>query len=94
MDVSSTVGEIAPRIRDAVTVVVVRDLRPPLVEILHEGGGAAVYRMLRWGNDYIDIGEAAYEARYRSRTLANLIATAKTLGYNLVSQNATDQPSN
>ena len=53
-----------------------------------------VYRMLRWGHDYVDIGEAAYEARYRSRTLANLAATAKTLGYNLVSQNATDQPSN
>lgn len=53
-----------------------------------------VYRMLRWGHDYVDIGEAAYQTRYRSRTLANLAANAKTLGYNLVSQNATDQPSN
>ena len=53
-----------------------------------------VYRMLHWGHDYVDIGEAAYEARHRRRTLANLAATGKTLGYNLVSQNATDQPSN
>ena len=53
-----------------------------------------VYRMLRWGQDYLDIDEAAYEARYRRRTLAHLAATAKTLGYSLVSQDNTDQPTN
>jgi len=44
-----------------------------------------VYRMLRWGQDYVDEGEAAYEQRYRQRTLANLKTTAKELGYELVS---------
>ena len=44
-----------------------------------------VYRMLRWGQDYVDEGEAAYEQRYRQRTLASLKTTAKELGYELVS---------
>lgn len=47
-----------------------------------------VYRMLRWGQDYVDEGEAAYEKRYRQRTLAHLKTTAKTLGYKLVAASA------
>ncbi len=43
-----------------------------------------VYRMLRWGQDYVDEGEAAYEERYRQRTLAHLQTTAKELGYQLI----------
>ena len=43
-----------------------------------------VYRMLRWGQEYDDEGEAAYEERYRQRTLANLKTSAKGLGYRLV----------
>ena len=43
-----------------------------------------VYRMLHWGQDYVDEGEAAYEERYRQRTLAHLKTTAKDLGYQLV----------
>lgn len=43
-----------------------------------------VYRMLCWGQDYVDEGEAAYEERYRQRTLAHLKTTAKDLGYQLV----------
>jgi transposase len=43
-----------------------------------------VYRMLRFGQDYIDIGEAAYEARYRARRLQALQANATELGYDLV----------
>ena len=43
-----------------------------------------VYRMLHWGHDYVDEGEAAYEERYRQRTLAHLKTTAKDLGYQLV----------
>ena len=50
-----------------------------------------IYRMLRWGQDYVDVGEAAYEARYRNRTLANLTRTAKSLGYQLV-PDATTEP--
>jgi len=43
-----------------------------------------VYRMLRWGQDYVDEGEAAYEERHRDRTLAYLKTTAKDLGYQLL----------
>ena len=50
-----------------------------------------VYRMLRWGHDYIDIGEEAYEARFHNRTLSNLKRTAKSLGYQLV-PNTADAP--
>ena len=39
---------------------------------------------LRWGQEYVDEGEAAYEERYRQRTLANLKTSAKDLGYRLV----------
>lgn len=43
-----------------------------------------VYRMLRYGHDYIDIGEDAYEQRSRTRRVAGLNAAAKALGYELV----------
>ena len=43
-----------------------------------------VYRMMRWGQDYVDEGESAYEERHRHRTLAYLETTAKDLGYQLV----------
>lgn len=43
-----------------------------------------IYRMLRYGEDYLDIGELAYESRFRRRCLAALGAAAKSLGYGLV----------
>ena len=43
-----------------------------------------VYRMMLWGQDYVDEGEAAYEERHRHRTFAYLETTAKDLGYQLV----------
>jgi transposase len=43
-----------------------------------------VYRMLRYGHDYIDIGEDAYEQRSRNRRFLGLNAAAKALGYDLV----------
>lgn len=43
-----------------------------------------VYRMLRHGQDYVDIGEAAYEARFQLRRLGSMAQTAKDLGYMLV----------
>ena len=45
-----------------------------------------VYRMLCYGQDYIDIGEACYEDRFRRRRLAGLKDAAKSLGFNLVPQ--------
>ncbi len=43
-----------------------------------------IYRMLHWGQDYVDEGAAAYEARYRERNLAYVKRSAKDLGYALV----------
>lgn len=44
-----------------------------------------VYRMLRFGHDYADIGENAYEQQFHLRRLAALTENAKQLGYSLVS---------
>jgi transposase len=43
-----------------------------------------VYRMLRFGQDYVDAGERAYEARFEARRLASLQQTAASLGFTLV----------
>ena len=43
-----------------------------------------VYRMLRYGHDYVDIGEKAYEQRFHTRRLVAITETAKSLGYRLV----------
>lgn len=43
-----------------------------------------VYRLLRYGHPYVDIGQEAYEARYQSRRLAALAANAHELGFALV----------
>ena len=61
----------------------------------HKGGAVAVfatarhlarliYRMLRYGHDYVDIGETAYDHQFGIRRLAALTETARTLGYTLV----------
>ncbi|HEY6368984.1 MAG TPA: IS110 family transposase [Candidatus Sulfotelmatobacter sp.] len=42
-----------------------------------------VYRLLRWGQPYVDEGAAAYENRYRQHRIGRLAATAKQLGYQL-----------
>ena len=45
-----------------------------------------IYRMLHYGQDYVDIGASAYEARFQRQRLASLTAAAKSLGYQLVEQ--------
>jgi transposase len=45
---------------------------------------ALIFRMLRYGHDYVDEGAAAYEARFQQRRLHQLIETARQLGYQLV----------
>ena len=61
----------------------------------HKGGAVAVfaiarklatlvYRMLRYGQDYIDIGEQAYEAQFQRQRIAALTASAESLGYTLI----------
>jgi transposase len=43
-----------------------------------------IYRMLRYGHGYVDIGEKAYDHQFQIRRLAALTETAKSLGYTLV----------
>jgi hypothetical protein len=40
-----------------------------------------VYRLLRYGQAYVDIGEKAYAARHQERRLRSLTASAKDLGF-------------
>jgi transposase len=42
-----------------------------------------IYRLLRWGQPYVDEGAEAYERRYRQQSVAKLAARAKQLGYGL-----------
>lgn len=43
-----------------------------------------VYRLLRYGEEYVDAGERYYEERYRKAVLKNLLKRANSLGYELV----------
>jgi transposase len=43
-----------------------------------------IYRLLRWGQPYVDEGAEAFEKRYQQQRLRSLIAKAKELGYQLV----------
>jgi len=61
----------------------------------HKGGTVAVFatarklaqlifRAVRFGSEYTDIGAAAYEAQFEARRLAGLKSSARALGYSLV----------
>lgn len=47
-----------------------------------------IFRLLRWGQPYVDEGATAYEARYHQQRIGRLAATAKQLGYQLAPVNA------
>jgi transposase len=47
-----------------------------------------IYRLLRWGQPYVDIGAAAYEQQYQERRVRGLARTAHQLGYELVALEA------
>jgi len=42
-----------------------------------------IYRMLRFGTDYVDRGQDYYERRYQGRVISNLMRRAQALGYTL-----------
>lgn len=42
-----------------------------------------IYRMLRWGQSYVDEGAEAYEKRYREARLRRLKSMAAEFGYQL-----------
>jgi hypothetical protein len=48
--------------------------------------GTLVYRMLRWGQQYVDIGQQAYEEQHQAAKLRALVSTAAQFGYHLVKQ--------
>lgn len=47
-----------------------------------------IYRMLRYGQDYVDIGEAAFEAKFQARRLAGISEAARSLGFTLTRNEA------
>ena len=52
-----------------------------------------VYRMLKFGQEYVDRGEQYYEERYRLRVIKSLQKRAQTLGFELVEKNSPAQAS-
>jgi transposase len=46
-----------------------------------------IYRLLRWGQPYVDEGAAVYEQRYHQARVNLIAASAKQLGYALVAVN-------
>ena len=61
----------------------------------HKAGAVAVFATcaaprtaLRYGHDYVDIGEKAHDHQFQIRRLAALTKTAKSLGYTLVPNGA------
>ena len=51
-----------------------------------------IYRMLRHGQDYVDVGEKEYEKKFELRRLASLIGTANSLGFTLVPKAPMPEP--
>jgi transposase len=47
-----------------------------------------IYRLLRWGQPYVDEGAEAYDNRHRQQRIKSLASRAKELGYRLTSATA------
>jgi transposase len=43
-----------------------------------------IYRLLKFGKDYVDSGQDAYERKYKERAIRNLARKAKDYGLTLV----------
>ena len=46
-----------------------------------------VYRMLKYGMDYVDIGQQYYEKQYQKRVIENLTKRARQMGYKIICAN-------
>jgi hypothetical protein len=44
-----------------------------------------IYSMLRYGTEYVDVGQDYYERQYKERVVRSLTQRAKALGFELVS---------
>ena len=51
-----------------------------------------VYRMLKYGKSYTDVGMEYYERKYRERVLKNLTNRAAEMGFTLVPKRAEPPP--
>jgi transposase len=51
-----------------------------------------IYRLLRWGQPYVDEGVEAYEKRYQEGRIKRLRASAKDLGFQLTATPKPAQP--
>lgn len=51
--------------------------------------GTLIYRLLRWGQAYVDEGQHAYEARFQAARLRSLLATADQLGMQVLPKSET-----
>jgi hypothetical protein len=47
-----------------------------------------IYRMLRWGQAYVDAGQEVYERQYEAVRIRTLASTAAQLGYGLTKNQA------
>ena len=45
-----------------------------------------IYRLLKYGEEYVDLGQNYYEEKYKERVLKNLEKRAKNYGFLLVSE--------
>jgi transposase len=45
-----------------------------------------VYRMIRYGQDYIDVGEKSYDRQFQARRLAGIKEAARSMGYSLTAE--------
>ena len=43
-----------------------------------------IYTMITKGEEYVDLGQAHYEEKYRQRVVKNLTKRAESLGFQLV----------
>jgi|SRR5271169_422870 len=50
--------------------------------------GSLIYRMLRWGQAYVDAGQEAYDRHYDAVRLRTLSSTAAQMGYQLIKTEA------
>jgi hypothetical protein len=51
-----------------------------------------IYRLLRWGQPYVDEGADAYEKRYQEVRIRSLTAAAKNFGLQLLPRTSDPAP--
>lgn len=73
----SALGAYARRLRSR------RDTRVAITATAHKLA-RLVYRTLKYGEEYVDVGQQLYEEKYKANLLKSLNRTARKLGYELI----------